>query len=331
MNQILIYSRVKNTQINKSIESLCEKLNQIGYNTEQTHVTHLARLFLNPYQAVHLFIEELPLSMNELFFISFAKTLGKATILSLFNTHEKVSKPRLTLFCPDALTVSQTNHLQFFRDWNCAKSLLPLFPFYKLQNISELSVTENRPYLIPLEKSLDEVFNFKHLPETYFDGRTLLKKYSTTDLRKKWNTFLKLHQIKNEHHLILSDEKINQLFAEQSLKVVLAIPELKHTIFTTWLEKALTKNHLVILNDFQATGFSQSWTSGQNCQVVSSMHWPKHFNQLIEQNKSNPEMISRFKISELSEPLINELSRLYTKILHQKTSLLSSESAKMKS
>jgi hypothetical protein len=287
---------------------------------------------LNPYHLVHLFVEQLPLTVNELFFISLAKTLGKPTLLSLFNTDHKQTKPLSALVCPDALTLSQTNHFQYYRDWLCTKSVLPLFP--EVKTISANSSGSKNPkqpsYLIPIENNLEEAFQYKTDHEIYFDARSLLKEHSSTNLRKQWNQFLKEKKLHPLAHLILSEEKSRELLKEENLFVVLASPRLKHTEFTSWLEKTLNRGHVILLNEFQATGFSQAWTSGQNCQVLAAHHWPKSLNQFFAADFNFSKCQSRFKNSELTEPLVNELSRLYAKILRQNATLISADSVKMK-
>jgi hypothetical protein len=332
MSQILIYSRPGKNQVNTSLEILSEKLSEIGHHTEHTHSTNWARIFLNPYHLVHLFVEQLPLTVNELFFISLAKTLGKPTILSLFNTDHKQTKPLASLVCPDALTLSQTNHFQYYRDWICTKSVLPLFPEIKNNSSSAAHGKNHLPsYLIPLEKNLEEAFQYKTDQEIYFDARSLLKENSSTNLRKQWNQYLKEKKLHPLAHLILSEEKCRELLKEENLYIVLASPRLKHTEFTAWLEKSLNRGHVIFLNEFQATGFSQAWTSGQNCQVLAAHHWPKSLNQFFASQIDLSNCRSRFKNSELTEPLVNELSRLYAKILRQNTTLISADSVKMKS
>ena len=331
MSQILIYSRSGKNQVNASVETLSEKLAEIGHYTEHTHSTNWARIFLNPYHLIHLFIEQLPLTVNELFFISLAKTLGKPTLLSLFNTDPKQTKPLSSMVCPDALTLSQTNHFQYYRDWICAKSVLPLFPEIKNTSVHSVSQKTQKPsYLIPLEKNLEEAFQYKTEHEIYFDARSLLKEHSSTNLRKQWNQFLKEKKLHSLAHLILSEEKTKELLKDENLYIVLASPRLKHTEFTSWLEKSLNRGHVIFLNEFQATGFSQAWTSGQNCQVLAAHHWPKSLNQFFASDSDLSHCRSHFKNSELTEPLVNELSRLYAKILRQNTTLISADSVKMK-
>jgi hypothetical protein len=328
MNHILVYSRKKNKNLQNSIELLCKELDGLGFSVEQTHSPNLVRLFLNNYQIVHCFIESLPLTVNEILFLSFAKTIGKSSVLSVFNSKPNEHRLFNHLFTPDVLSVSQTNHLQNFREWNCTKMLLPLFPTLAKKPKST-QVLESTAYLIPLEKNLDEVFNYKTNQDIYFDARQLLSFKKSAQLRKTWTQLLHEQKVLPNWHLILSDEKIHDLIENESLQVVLASPHLSHTEFTNWLSLCLNKGHLIILNEFQATGFSQAWTSGHNCQVVSAQHWPKGLN-LAAHDIENSTNKSFFKFSELSEPLLNELSRLYTKIVHQKTTLLSADSAKIK-
>jgi hypothetical protein len=88
----------------------------------------------------------------------------------------------------------------------------------------------------------------------------------------------------------------------------------------------MNKNNLIILNEYQATGFSYYWTSGCNCRVIAATNW---IQQLSEIENSTALFSSHFKSAELFEPTVNELSRLYSKLWHQKTSLLTSQSAKL--
>ena len=332
MSEILVYSRATNKQVNASVELICEKLNQMGHNTEQTHSANWARIFLNNYDVIHLFIDQFPMTVNELFFVSLAKALRKPTILSVFNSELKLIKPLAAIVCPDAITVSQTNHFQFYRDWLCSKSVLPLFPTIKNSNVSSVTKKElkKRPFLIPLDKKIEEVFQYKTDTETYFDGRKLLADNTATKIRKKWNQFLQTKKIDSHYHLILSEEKISELLTDENLKIILAAPHLKHTEFTGWLELTLNRNHCLYINDYQATGFSHAWTSGRNCQVIAAAHWPQSFNQFNKTDADTSEIKSKFKSSELTEPLMNEISRLYTKIIRQNTSLISSDSVKIK-
>lgn len=323
MIQILLYTR----ENNKSLQLLSDNLSSMGYQVEQTHFLNIPRIVLNPNQVVHFLIEQLPLNANEIFYLSLAKTLGKVTVLSIFDCNQKQFKsPFLKWFAPDALTVSQTNYLKSFRNWNCSKSIFPYLPDIK----SAPARVEKKPlrefFLIPLQNVLEDVFLYKTEHMVYFDGTTLLKDQPASNLRKKWSQFLQTKKVPQNYHLILSDKKINELLNAGSIELILANPNLPHTVFTKWLELAFNKNNSIILNDFQATSFSQAWTSGRNCLVLPTSHWLKELNNYFSAADAQLGAISNFRSNQLYEPLVNDLSRLYTKILHQKTSLLSSDS-----
>ena len=149
-------------------------------------------------------------------------------------------------------------------------------------------------------------------------------------LRKKWNELLVANKINSQHHLILSENKITQLIVEEQLAIVLADPNLEPTEFTNWLSQCMNKNNLIILNDFQATGFSNYWTSGHNCLVISAQNWIDHLNSSIKSLENSSDLISTSSTAaELFESKVNELSRLYAKLWQQKTSLLTSGSVKL--
>jgi hypothetical protein len=181
--------------------------------------------------------------------------------------------------------------------------------------------------LIPLDSKLEEAFDFKIPSTVYFDGRKLLNsKTNSIQLRKKWNDLAGQNLISDNYHLILSDNKVKELIEETGLSVVLADPALSHTEFTAWLNQVLNKDNLVVLNEYQATGFSNYWTSGRNCMDVSL---PGLKNSVGELDMNRDFVASTYKASELFEPAVNELSRLYSKLNQQKTTLLTSRSVKL--
>ncbi len=322
MNNVLIYSR----NSNPSVDLLVNELQAIGFSVDQTQSLNLPRLILNPYSTVHFLIEEFPLTIKEQLFISLVKSLGKATILSVYNFNNKISKKTFDFLCPDALSVSQTNHLKFFRAWNCNKVIVPILPNLTTPSRKSELTEPCNGFVFPLSTQLEEAIQFKTKRDIYFDARKLLEKNNSAELRKTWAQFIQTKKISSNYHLVLSDQKMNQLLNEESMVLILADSKLSHTEFTRWLELVVNKNNLVILNDYQATGFAHAWTSGRNCYVVSHYTWLKDINYLM-QDDLDLNIKTYFKSAQLIEPLINELSRLYTKILHQKTSLLSAHSA----
>lgn len=326
MNNVLIYCRTqKNSPVaEQTANLLSEQLQQLGFNVEVTHNLNIPRLVLNSYQTVHFIAEELPLNVNEIFHLAICKALGKSTVLSVLNSDKKISRNFLNLVSPDALSVSQTNHLKLYRGITGNKFIFSAFP--KTAVTLKKQAFKHQAYLIPIQSKLEEVFDFQIDDVIYFDGRNLLGKTGSAQLRKKWNELISTGKINNQHILILSDSKIAQLVAQGSLSIVLASSHFKHTEFTGWLNSAMNSNNLIILNEYQATGFSYYWTSGHNCRVLSATNW---IQQLELAEPINTICASNFKSSELFEPTVNELSRLYSKLWHQKTSLLTSQSAKL--
>ena len=328
MISLLLYSR--DSEIMTKV--LSDQLVELGYLTEQTTVLNLPRLILNPFQILHLIVDHLPLTFKEILYMTAAKNLGKSVVLSVLNANKKDSgtlqNQVIKWIHIDALTVGQTDYLKNFRHENCIKMILP--SLLEFSDISKDKLTEPiGGFLFPLLQSLDEAIDLNSPRPVYFDGRNLLKSHSSSALRKKWANLLTEHKIKSHYHLILSEEKINQLITSESLGMIVASPEMLHTDFTQWLNISLRRRHLIILNQFQATGFSNHWTSGQNCLVISSHHWLKELNQQM----ANSLFQRPFSISSINktsmDALFNDLSRLYTKIVYQKTSLLDSDSAKI--
>lgn len=326
MNNVLIYCRAtsKERTAERTAEILSEELQQIGYHTENCHKLNIARLLLNPYQTVHFVVEDLPLNLNEVLFLAVAKALNKSTLVSVLNSEKKISKGFFEFLKPDAFSVSQTNHLKNFRFLSSNKFIFS--PLYKTEGTAKKNAFQHAAFLIPLHQKMDEALNIKLQGTLYFDGRKLLKKSSSSQLRKKWNDLISEKKLSSDSHLILSDSKASQLIKEGGLSVVLADPTLQTCELAQWLQLTMNKNNLIILNEYQATGFSNYWTSGHNCYVLSAQKWMQEVSY-IEKDKNIT--CSNAKTAELSEATINDLSRLYSKLWHQKTSLLTSRSVKL--
>lgn len=326
MSQVLIYTRSKNADAlaDQTAQILSEQLHQLGLNVELCHSLNIPRLVLNNYKTVHMIVENLPLTVNEVFHMALCKALGKATVLSVLNSEKKMTKNLLDFIRPDAMSVSQTNHLKYYRNISCNKFILSAFP--KIETAKKNSAFELHGLMLPLQSKLEEALAYPQDMTIYFDGRNLLKKQGSAQLRRRWNELMSQKNHPEKFHLILSDSKINQLLSEGSIALALADNQLQNTTFVKWLESSLNHNNLIILNDYQATGFSSYWTSGRNCYVVQPEKWIQHLKHL---DFSTELQSSNCKTSDLFENSVNELSRLYSKLWHQKTTLLTSRSVKL--
>jgi hypothetical protein len=326
MNNVLLYCRTKATSpiAEQSVCILAEQLQHNGHQVDISHSLNIPRLILNSYQTVHLVIENLPLTTNEAIHFGLCKALGKTTIISILNSDRNLKKAFINFIQPDALSVSQTNHLKHYRSITCNKFVLPAFP--KSEITARKSQYNHEAFLIPLQSKLDEVFPITLKDSVYFDGRKLLKSFTSLELRKKWTELQSQRKISDNFHLVLSENKLNELLQEQSLCVVLANPVISHTEFTKWLNITLNHQNLIVLNDYQATGFSTHWTSGHNCMVIPQHQWIKNLGHLEFEHDL---VASTYKPNELFQSTVNELSRLYSKLLQQKTTLLTSRSAKL--
>lgn len=332
MISVLLYSR-KNEAMTQIIS---DQLETLGYNTEQTQIVTIPRLILNNYQVIHFVIESLPLTTNEFLCLTSAKALGKAVVISILNAKPSdknfliASKSSLlNWMLPDALTVSQTNHLKIFRDFTAQKMIVPTLFEMKTAPKKTISNEPITGFVFPLFEKLEEATEIHSEKPVYFDGRQLLAKNDSSDLRKKWMSLLTTKKIKSNYHLILSDKKIKSLLEGEPLGLIVSSTEMQPTEFSKWVSASLDYEHLLILSQYQATGFSSHWTSGHNCFVTSSHHWLRDLNA----NMGHLVFNQPFAISDITktsvDSLFNELSRLYTKIINQNTTLLDSDSAKI--
>ena len=324
MTSVLIYSK----KHDEMVKIMVEQLGQLGFKTEQSSTINLPRIILNPYQVIHFVVSSLPLTLNEVICMASAKALGKAVVLSLLDAPTPESNlQKLPLANPDGLTVSQTNYLKLFRNKTSNKMIIPTL----FENLNKHPNTPITPvgFLFPLHENLAESIHFKAEKPVYFDGRKLLKKYSSSALRKKWTALILQNKIKPHYHLILSDDKIESLLSEKCLTLVLASAKTRNSDFTHWLKLALKYRHLLVLNQYQATGFSNHWTSGHNCIVTTAADWVSELNEKIVNAVFENEFMSDQLEKKSLDSIFNDLSRLYLKIIYQKTSLIESDTAKI--
>ena len=334
---VLLYSR----DCHQTSEILTQNLSNAGYQVEQSHLMNVPRIALNNYAIIHFIISKLPLTVNELICLKTAQALGRIVILSIIDSNLNAESLQLQFFRPDGFTVSQTNHLQYYRKWSAFKMILPalpilksihLHPFVNTTNLESFSEANHQElYIFLFSTDFSEAINFRSPFKTYFDASYLLKNHSAVSLRKKWHKLLLSGKISKNQHLILSNEKGRQIVKTKPVAVVLSNPDFLNHELSDWMELAILNSRFVFLNEHQAAGYSNYWTSGQNCFVVSESNWFTEIQKICEEQCKNngltPWTYSAASSSQLYDPLTNELSRLYTKILHQKTRLLRADSA----
>ena len=230
MLSVLIYSKENDTMA----KVMADQLDQLGFQTEQSLVINLPRLILNSYHVIHFIVSTLPLSLNELFCMSAAKALGKAIVLTVLDAPSSQSLQSLSWINPDALTVSQTDHLKLYRSKTSTKMIIPTL--FESQIETPHKPARVTGYIFPLIEKLDEGINFQTEKPVFFDGRKLLSKYTSSQLRKQWTELLIQKKIKAHYQLILSAEKMHSLITDQPLALVLASPNRKHGDFNMSLE-----------------------------------------------------------------------------------------------
>lgn len=327
MSQVLLYCRTKAKEplAEQTVTQLAEQLYLAGHQVDITHSLNIPRLILNTYQTVHLVIESHPLTINETFHLALCNALQKNTLVSLLNSNLHLPQASWLRACrPDAISVSQTNHLKYYRSVSGAKFIMPAWP--RCETATRPSAFKHKAFIVPIVEKMDEVFDYPTDEVIYFDGHVLLKDYSALQLRKKWTDLVNRKKISAQAHLLLSDAKVNEVLNDGQLTVILSQSNRTHTNFTEWLGRTLNKKHLIVLNENQSTGFSGHWTSGQNCLVVTPT---ETFQNIQFQLENKNFQCSACRPIELYDGIVNELSRLYSKLSQQKTTLLTSRSAKL--
>ena len=190
MSQVLLYCRTKVAEplAEQTVTHLAEQLYLAGHHVDITHSLNIPRLILNSYQTVHLVIESHPLTLNEVFHLALCKALQKNTLVSVLNSNLNLNHASWMKACkPDALSVSQTNHLKHYRTVTGNKFILPAWP--RCETPPRPTVFKHKAFFVPVVESRDEVFNYPTDDVVFFDGRVLLKDFSALQLRKKVDRF----------------------------------------------------------------------------------------------------------------------------------------------
>ncbi len=168
-----------------------------------------------------------------------------------------------------------------------------------------------------LNKSFDELRQ-AYVP-LFVDASHMTLNHSPSYLRKLWKKFQIKNPLYKKSILILNQENTIELMRTQSVVIDLSSVD-SSTEFQALTDLACSYEQFMILTKNQASGYSEFWIHRQNCWISDLQP------QTTSTQKEIKAVAALFfkKIDSISmrisiENKINELSRIYSKIIHEKT------------
>lgn len=330
MAQILVHTSSKQPLIQNQALRLQQELQILGHQVEYSSQTHPARILKNNYDVLHILSETHDLNLYDKSLLLAARLKNQmsylATIVSSFEY--EVSKKgfisQLQFQLIDAFSTSDLISLKSHKALVKDKFILPFFPTSKKSASTETTDESSISLLKIVSQNFDELLltNTSDDFDLVIDATEFAKTVGAPSVRKKWRQFLnKNHQFKKAI-LVLQSENILDLIRKS--QVLIDLSSIANALrFHTYLELALTYSQFVLLNKNQATGFPHFWKHQKNC-------WVADFHETDHQLKISAKKF--FKNKNILPPIsieekINELSRLYTKLIHSKA--LSYDSSKV--
>lgn len=312
----------KNCDVELQAEFLCQELETSGHSVEWSNQTHPVRLILNKYDVVHILTGSVPLSLKNCLIVMASKALGLPVIVTNYGVDDlsfknnQVSLIQKKYF--DALSVPETDELKKLRLFSEKKFILPAF--FKQNEIQNEKKTSPPHIVFHIDKNFNELPDVKwDLAENiYVNGISMVGQKSHSDIRVLWNIFAKKNPVFKNAVLILNESNLKNIII-QNLSVYFAnylkIDSIK---FSKIIQMCLSTKTVLVLNESQASGFPDLWSSGNNGIIRNfekSFLYQLSFSEILEQIST-----IQFKIKPVHfiESKINELSRIYAKLKSQK-------------
>ncbi len=318
MAYVLLHTSSQLLPIQNQAIRLQRELQIMGHEVELSFKTHPLRLLKNNYDIFHILTDTPQIKLKDIPLVLIAQYCGMASVISEYHSF-RVSIvrliDRLQSVAIDAYSTAHVESLKANRILAQNKFVLPLFPTplklqaqNKLKKISQMKV---------LSESFSEL-NLEVVPD-FVDASRLTLHNPLSVLRKKWNKFKNKNPIYRKTVLILNSE--NTLDLLQAQLMILDLTQVTSVIhFQSLTDQACALGQFIILNQNQASGYSEFWIHSENCWIFEMAS--------LSQNKINPLMTAAqlfFKKSKSPamkisiENKMNELSRLYSKIMRKKS------------
>lgn len=328
-------------QINDQVQFLASELEKMSLNIEITDTVQPLRLILNKYDLIHFIHNDPSINLKTALSAWSAKALGAATLLTTYSRLEPGLLQDFEFNFFDAITLPYISELKKMRFYRGQKLILPSFPANSVVGKKDFSF-EASQFIFPVLKSFDDLLkiNFHSLPSLsaqqnlYVDAHLLRSKKDSGQssvIRKNWSAFVKKNPQFKDFKLFTELTTLNEVLDENSSYTFIHHLDLTSEQVAFWTETALIYNNFLILHEDQGTGFSNFWKTEKNCFIysprVAAATQLHAIDRFITEQKSPAKLSFDFKSS--LDVKLNELARLYTKIVSQRASLIQPRSAKL--
>lgn len=327
--------------INDQVQFLASELEKMSLHVETTESIQPLRLILNKYDLVHFIHNDPNINLKTVLSAWSAKALGIATLLTTYCRLEPGLLQDFEFNFFDAITLPYISELKKMRFYSGQKLILPSFPANSA--VPKNEVTASAPqFIFPVLKSFDDLLkinltalpSLKEQPNIFVDAHLLRSKKSSgqsSAIRKNWTVFIKKNPQFADFKLFTEVSTLKEVLNDGAAYSFIHHLDLSSEQVAFWMETALIYNNFLILHEDQGTGFANFWKTEKNCFIYSPRVAPAlqlhAIDRLIAEQKSPVKLSFDFKSS--VDTKLNELARLYTKIVAQRASLIHPRSAKM--
>lgn len=330
-------------KINDQMQFLAHELEKMSLHIEITDKLHPLRMVMNKYDVIHFIHNDSNIDLKTVLAAWSAKTLGTATMLTTYSRLEPGFLQDFEFNFFDSVTLPYISELKKMRFYRGSKIILPSFPAFAAPTSNDLSFQEKQ-FIFPVAKSFDDLLkiNFQALTilqdhhALYIDAHLLRSNRQSglsSTLRKNWNAFIKKHPQFKTFKLFTEASTLNEILNEHSSYTFIYHLELTSEQVAFWMGTALTANNFLILHEDQGTGLSNFWKTEKNCYIysprISATTQMNSINNFIANQLSLAKL--HFDFRSAVDIKLNELARLYTKIVSQRASLMQPDSGKMNS
>lgn len=318
MAYILIHTSSTKLPVQNQALRLQQELQIMGHNVEFSMKTHPLRLLKNNYDVFHVLSDKTHLSLTDTPLVLLAKFNRMTTVVSHYDSYETIPTQLLQQFQAhsiDAYSSTNIENLKSNKLIHKNKFVLPFFP--KEIKVKNLEKTKDLSLVKFLSKNFNELLT-SYAP-TFVDASHLTSNQSSSELRKKWKKFQAKHPLYKKSILMTSQENTLELMHTQSLVIDLCSVN-DAVYFQSLVDLACAYEQFVILNRNQASSYSEFWIHNKNCWISDlqlKTGWAPEEIQTSAESFFKKDKTNSMKIS--IENKLNELSRIYAKIMHEKT------------
>ena len=318
MAHILLHTSSKMLPLKSQALRLQQELQIIGHTVEFSYRTHPYQLLKNRYDVFHVLSDTTNLSLIDAPLVLLAKLNRTATVISQYGTFDVLPSPILNQFgshLVDAYSATDTENLKAQKSIRKNKFILPLLPTeIKIKNLEKSKELLTLKFL---SKNFQELLTVP--APNFVDASQMTIDFKASAIRKSWTQFQAKHPQYKKSILTLS--LINSMELMRSHSLIFDLCSVKSTVqFQNLSDLACSYQQFVVLNQKQASGYAEFWIHDQNCWISDIQSQTSFKPEQIALSAKNFFKLKNSESMKISiENKINELSRIYAKIMYEKS------------